>query len=960
MLRRRVRLMLYAVLFRFAGMLRFISVIFFSLMMLASPVLADCTSPAEPAGKFIYNRLHKLYQYCNGSSWVAVAMPQRTCWSAFSAIALNSWYAVAYGNGTFVAVSLNGTNRVMTSPDGIAWTPRTAAIAVQWISVNFENNLFIAFSTTGEVMTSPDGITWTSRAASELNQWRDVAYGNGLFVAVSINGTNRVMTSPDGFTWTARAAADASSWTNIEFANGIFVATAFSGTTAVMTSTDGITWTSRTVPELNTWQALKFANGLFVALAASGTNRAMTSPDGINWTARYAPPYDWRGLDYGNGMFAAISATGAYRGMTSVDGITWTSEWLTPANSWHKLAFGNGRFVGVSSDGTSQVIIRQPCTCSTPTGTQGQIIYNSSQDVMQYCKQGSWAAMGKSPGWAMQASTFDNTPDYLSGNITDSGSTGFAFSFWIKPLSRASDVDQTIFTNNNSRFTVRLLGRSDTDNRYDIEVRLLTNAGANYSTYQSLSEPITAGVWSHVALSGTSAAQAKAYVNDAVPASGSGTSGAGTADYYVQPFYVGVAAGGGSQQFNGDIAEFWMNDAEFDMAVLANRRKFITAGLQAEYLGKDGSLPTGSIPTIYLNAPAATFGNNRGTGGSFTVNGLFASATPPSHIGPGSCVNPPRAEGSLIFNSTSCVLQYCNSVDWVSLGKDYSELAGTTWTPRDSARDWWAVASSADGTNLAAVVSAGQIYTSTDSGANWTARESVRNWRGIASSSDGTRLAAVELNGEIYTSTDSGVNWTPRAFTGSWTAIASSADGTRLAATYANAQIYTSTDSGLNWTARESNRDWTSITSSSDGMKLAATAFGGQIYTSSDGGVNWTARESNRNWYNITSSADGVKLAAVDNLSQIYTSTDSGVNWTARETNRDWFNITSSSDGTILVATVLGGQIYISRDSGVTWTANESNRGWVAAASSADGTKLVALDNGGQIYTSSRSSPCSP
>ncbi|MEO5499156.1 MAG: peptidase G2 autoproteolytic cleavage domain-containing protein, partial [Candidatus Saccharimonadales bacterium] len=49
---------------------------------------------------------------------------------------------------------------------------------------------------TNQVMTSPDGITWTARSAA-ANQWSSVTYDNGLFVAVSYAGTNRVMTSGD-------------------------------------------------------------------------------------------------------------------------------------------------------------------------------------------------------------------------------------------------------------------------------------------------------------------------------------------------------------------------------------------------------------------------------------------------------------------------------------------------------------------------------------------------------------------------------------------------------------------------------------------------------------------------------------------------------------------------------------------------------------------------------------------
>jgi|GEM_PF-4715954 len=41
-------------------------------------------------------------------------------------------------------------------------------------------------------------------------------------------------------------------------------------------------------------------------------------------------------------------------------------------------------------------------------------------------------------------------------------------------------------------------------------------------------------------------------------------------------------------------------------------------------------------------------------------------------------------------------------------------------------------------------------------GARWTPRETVRNWVSIASSSDGSRLAAVESSGKVFISADYG------------------------------------------------------------------------------------------------------------------------------------------------------------------------------------------------------------
>ena len=79
------------------------------------------------------------------------------------------------------------------------------------------------------------------------------------------------------------------------------------------------------------------------------------------------------------------------------------------------------------------------------------------------------------------------------------------------------------------------------------------------------------------------------------------------------------------------------------------------------------------------------------------------------------------------------------------------------------------------------------------SGTTWTQQPASgqKYWDGIASSADGTKLAAVarlDTSGSnpdyIYTSTDGGVTWTQRTDPGQqqWAFITSSADGTKLAA----------------------------------------------------------------------------------------------------------------------------------------------------------------------------------
>ncbi|TFJ81147.1 hypothetical protein NSK_007493 [Nannochloropsis salina CCMP1776] len=247
-----------------------------------------------------------------------------------------------------------------------------------------------------------------------------------------------------------------------------------------------------------------------------------------------------------------------------------------------------------------------------------------------------------------------------------------------------------------------------------------------------------------------------------------------------------------------------------------------------------------------------------------------------------------------------------------------------TWTQQSTAgtRGWDSIASSSDGTKLAAVVYNGSIWTSTDAGVSWTERDTAgtRNWYSIASSSDGMKLVAAIYGGQLSRSSDAGVSWAGVASSRNWNSVASSSDGTKLAAVVYGGSIWTSTDTGSTWTERldEAPRDWYSIASSSDGLNLAAAVLAESIWTSADAGVSWTERTSSgsRDWYSIASSSDGMILAAVVNQGSIWRSTDTGVTWTEQVApgTGNWFSIASSSNGTnrdiLLDLTLPGGLPY--------------------------------------------------
>lgn len=299
-----------------------------------------------------------------------------------------------------------------------------------------------------------------------------------------------------------------------------------------------------------------------------------------------------------------------------------------------------------------------------------------------------------------------------------------------------------------------------------------------------------------------------------------------------------------------------------------------------------------------------------------------------------------------------------NALQSILVGALQIPNASGAWIPRESNRNWFAVASSADGERLAACVSGGQIYLSADGGMTWTPRANMWGWMSIASSASGDTLVASASTAPLYVSTDAGLTWTTHGSSLFWQGVAASADGTKLFATAAYAGgaylggVYVSTDQGATWTPRGSSTSfWRDVACSADGTKVVAcVANNGVLYTSTDSGTSWTPRESPRFWEAVASSADGTNLVACVYSGAIYTSTDSGVTWTPRTPNNLWGDVAMSADGTKIVACAYSDAIYTSTDSGATWS-NSLSGSFRSVTSSADGKRLAACKNEDRIYT---------
>lgn len=148
----------------------------------------------------------KIAYSSNGTSWV---------FPSSLAADTTIWTSVCWSSelGIFVAISINATNRIMTSPDGENWTTRPSAVAdaqgcfsICWSP---ELGLFVIVSgNSGVVLISSDGVNWASKSVPSGN-WLCVCWSPELsiFVAVSNGNTNYMMTSPDGINWTVQKTA---------------------------------------------------------------------------------------------------------------------------------------------------------------------------------------------------------------------------------------------------------------------------------------------------------------------------------------------------------------------------------------------------------------------------------------------------------------------------------------------------------------------------------------------------------------------------------------------------------------------------------------------------------------------------------------------------------------------------------------------------------------------------------
>ena len=231
-----------------------------------------------------------------------------------------------------------------------------------------------------------------------------------------------------------------------------------------------------------------------------------------------------------------------------------------------------------------------------------------------------------------RAVTFDGTNDYLTrgGDFTGNadGKLGIV-SFWVKINNNQTNV----FYDNGA--TGQQYFFCDAGGAFQLEFE--NSGGTNTLAINSAGGLfLAANGWKHVLASwDVGNGLARLFVDDVEQSNAGFITNNNTIDYTDSSHFVCADTGSGNR-LNGDIADFYFNNAEYiDLSIEANRRKFISSAGKPVYLGNNGELPTGTSPRLFLSlaqgAAVSTFATNKGTGGGMTITGTLAeAATSPS------------------------------------------------------------------------------------------------------------------------------------------------------------------------------------------------------------------------------------------------------------------------------------------------------------------------------------------
>jgi len=296
-------------------------------------------------GGFSYTPVHVWDD--RGQLWEAAAASGIPEWTDLRRVAWTGTQLVAVGYTTLLGnLTCLQYGNILTSPDGLAWTPRIGGCAdvpsmvLQGVASSGAQLVVVGGPA---ILSSADGATWTGRSGAEGHILLDVAWTGAAFVAVGQAGF--VLTSPDGATWTARTSGTSADLRSVAWTGERLVAV---GGTTLLVSDDGTSWSAGSSGTTNGLLGVASSPGRTIAVGNGGT--IVASGDGLSWTPVASGTEELTAAAWSGHHFAVVGAQGAIA--TSADGTTWTPRSSPFGYDLWGEAWTGTRWVAVGDVGT--------------------------------------------------------------------------------------------------------------------------------------------------------------------------------------------------------------------------------------------------------------------------------------------------------------------------------------------------------------------------------------------------------------------------------------------------------------------------------------------------------------------------------------------------------------------------------------------------------------------------------
>jgi hypothetical protein len=270
-------------------------------------------------------------------------------------------YAVAYGNGKFVAGGTSG--KIIYATEDMVWTVLPTALNADIRGIAFGSGFFVAgtngAAAANNLHRSADGLSWTAMsggiggilgvspvgergfaAGGQANGGQNRTFSLNITPSTPMWSISQVETGEGALTGVVRGLA---------YGNGKVVAVGDGGNIAY-SSDNGMTWTAAVSGVTQGIQEVAFGRGKFVAVGGGST--MIYSTDGAAWapiTEKGELSGSISAIAYDSGYFVAIDNNG--KAAYSTDGINWTASTTSPNASIQAIAFGGDKWVAVGSNG---------------------------------------------------------------------------------------------------------------------------------------------------------------------------------------------------------------------------------------------------------------------------------------------------------------------------------------------------------------------------------------------------------------------------------------------------------------------------------------------------------------------------------------------------------------------------------------------------------------------------------